>query len=345
MKKLFTCLYGSRLYGTQTPTSDLDVKHVYLPSLDDLLLGKKLQNTVNQTNKAANTRNSKDDTDEEFIPLHVFARDFLGGQTYALELAFALEGTHAGQILDQQHGAQFSELVTHLRENFLTRNINAMMGYVVNQATMYSFKGERLNAVREVQELLLRVPDPEARVKDVWDLSPEFVAGAQDLAGKFPKYFKVTEYDIGNGRMAPAFKLLETTLPFSSRVGHSIGVINALESKYGTRADAASQTNVDWKATMHALRILDEGLMLLNHHKLEFPFNQMQVGKLLKIKHGEVAIESIREELDSKLEQLKNLEKVSSLPDRTPELTQKLDAFLLQHLRKFYWPDIRYSIK
>ena len=39
MQKLFTCQYGSRLYGTQTPTSDLDLKHVFLPALNDLLVG------------------------------------------------------------------------------------------------------------------------------------------------------------------------------------------------------------------------------------------------------------------------------------------------------------------
>jgi RNA repair pathway DNA polymerase beta family len=88
-KLLFSCQYGSRLYGTQTPTSDLDLKHVYLPALNDLLVGKQLANKVKKTNTKMNTRNGADDVDEEFLPVQVFARDFMMGQTYALELAFA----------------------------------------------------------------------------------------------------------------------------------------------------------------------------------------------------------------------------------------------------------------
>lgn len=99
MQKLFTGLYGSSLYGTNTPTSDRDVKHIVLPDLDSLLLGKKLEAKVKKTNNQKNTRNSADDVDEEFIPLQIFARHFVEGQTYAIELAFALDGLHAEQTL------------------------------------------------------------------------------------------------------------------------------------------------------------------------------------------------------------------------------------------------------
>ena len=41
---LFTVPFGSHLYGTNGPTSDIDVKAVCLPALEDLLLNKKLTN-------------------------------------------------------------------------------------------------------------------------------------------------------------------------------------------------------------------------------------------------------------------------------------------------------------
>ena len=59
MQKLFSTLYGSRLYGTQTPTSDLDLKHIVLPPLDRLLLGRGVENKVKKTNTAAAKKKAK----------------------------------------------------------------------------------------------------------------------------------------------------------------------------------------------------------------------------------------------------------------------------------------------
>lgn len=337
MQKLFTCLFGSRLYGTQTPTSDLDVKHVYLPSLDDMLVGKLLVNKVKKTNTEKNTRNGADDVDEEFLPLQVFARDFLNGQTYALEMAFAVDGTHAEQTL---HGdaTLYRNFVYELREKFLTSNVKALMGYAVNQASLYSFKGERLNVVREVQALLRMTAAAfvNVRLSDCMVEDKQFATMMRDVAVKYPKYFQETTYDVGGGDMRPCFKLLEKTLPFSDRASQASRVVEALEKRYGTRADAASADNVDWKATMHALRVVDEGLQLLEHGTMTFPFSQNYVDYLLDVKHGNVDLALVKEELDTKLERLKTLEQTTTLRPLTQELKEEFDQWLAQWMRRFY---------
>ena len=366
MQKLFTCLYGSRLYGTQTPTSDLDVKHIVLPDLDQLLLGKKVSNTVHKTNNAKNTRNGVDDIDEEFIPLQVFARDFVIGQTYALELAFALDGSHAQQEgfdprgdthNSAEHGWQtkvmhdferahwsyeqplFVEFTQELRTKFLTSNIKAMMGYVVNQANLYSFKGERLNVAREFREFLMKgFMDPECGTDPLSDFVTVGKLGEnfEALQAKYPKYFKITEYDIGGGRMRPCFMLLEKTFPFTNTLDHSLLVVDTIIKKYGSRADQASESNVDWKATMHALRIVDEGLLLLDTHQLRFPFEQDYIDFLLAVKRGERPLDPIRAELESKLDLLKTLEQQTTLPESNAALMQEFEAWLLVWLHRFY---------
>lgn len=350
MQKLFTCLYGSRLYGTQTPTSDLDVKHIVLPALDHLLLGKKVSNSVHKTNNAANTRNGADDIDEEFIPLQVFARDFVIGQTYALELAFALEGHHAGQtfynlttgketFIGSASSITFFTFVKELREKFLTSNIKAMMGYVVNQANLYSFKGERLNVAREFRECLMKgFMDPECGTDPLSDFatSDKHLQHFEALQAKYPKYFKITEYDIGGGRMRPCFMLLEKTFPYTNTLDHSLLVVDTIIKKYGSRAEQASESNVDWKATMHALRIVDEGLLLLAEHKLSFPFEQSYVDRLLSIKRGEQPLDPIRAELEGKLDLLKTLEQQTTLPESNAALMQEFEAWMLVWLHRFY---------
>jgi len=378
---LFSTLYGSRLYGTQTPTSDLDLKHIVLPDLETLLLGRKVENKCKHTNNEANVRNSVDDVDEEFIPLQIFARHFVEGQTYAIELAFAIDGAHANQtIFDNRgkvglystgHGKNTKtslktaiycrnfedydyetplivEFVHELRTKFLTSNIKAMMGYVVNQASLYSFKGERLNATRELQDILHQITTTETlkfqageEHDDVDELRiSEIEATYKDmfvkLAAKYPKYFRKDLYDVGGGVMRPCFVILEKTLPFTNTILQTRKVLHALVSKYGSRADQASESNVDWKATMHAMRIVDEGLELLENHTLTFPFKQDYVDHLLSMKRGELPLDPIKDELSAKLDRLKDLEKTTTLPAADEEFMKTFDVWLTKWLRKFY---------
>lgn len=371
MKKLFTTLYGSGLYGTKTPTSDRDLKHIVLPPLNDLLLGKRIDNKVKKTNTVANTRNGVDDVDEEFITLQTFARHFIEGQTYAIELAFAIDGNHAEQTFydprgpvgmfktghgksaitkpmvkirnisfeDYEYETPFIiEFIRELREKFLTSNIKAMMGYVVNQASLYSFKGERLNVTREAMAIFKLAADARTgdKVGDILYEDPWFALKTAELSIKYPKYFKQTVYDNGGGDSAPCFTILEKVIPFSDRIEHSLRVLTTIESKYGARAEQASESNVDWKATMHALRIVDEGLQILSTHKLAFPFDQSYVDHLLSIRRGELPLDPIKEELSTKLDQLKELERTTTLPVCDEEFKKTFDVWMAQKLRKIY---------
>ena len=335
MKKLFTVQYGSRLYGTNTPTSDVDLKHVVLPELNDLLLCKQVSNVVKKTNNQKFTKNSEKDVDEEFIPVQVFAKDFLNGQTYALELAYAVDYTEAGQVL---HDPLFKTFCKELRNRFLTSNMTALVGYSVNQASLYSFKGERLNAVRgleKVYKTMLELDSADgARPLDYVDVFEREVA---PLALEFPKYIQLTEYAINHeGTMRPCVKMLEKVLPYTSTFSTNLGVVKAALKKYGSRADAASIDNVDWKATMHAFRIVDEGITLLRDRHLVFPLDKTRVNFLLDVKYGKIEYNDVIELINAKLAELKEIEAESILPKKTFELEHNLDSFLVKWLRKWY---------
>lgn len=375
---LYSTLYGSHLYGTNTPQSDHDVKRIVLPDLSDLLLCKRVENKVKKTNTEKNVKNTADDVDQEDIPLQVFVRDFALGQTYALEIAFSCEGDHAQQTFYDPFGDLFRDMVRKLKTEFLTSNIKAMMGYVVNQANLYSFKGERLNCAREFRELLMTMwtdkdagddqlhdslPDEKLEayresLGDDWakfapnavgykefygeQLAEAVKAGREALQVKFaalqekyPKYFRIDQYDIGGGRMRPCFVLLEKTFPWSITLNHALKVADTLINKYGSRADAASESNVDWKATMHAVRIVDEGLELLEYKKITLP--RHNPARLLQIKRGELPLEPIKNELVEKLECLKELSATTDLPNSSDEQFKKrLEAFTLHWLTRFY---------
>lgn len=366
MRPLFSTLYGSYLYGTNTPTSDLDRKIIVLPTLDELLLCKKVTNKVKRRGDHDGVDKSAV-LDEEQIPLQVFARDFLEGQTYALELAFAVPMSRRAWYKDVPSSAQakispypycegydvapnpnhaqqtfysygdlavtdlLPEMVAELKERFLTKNLKALMGYAVHQASLYSVKGARLNALNEAVKVIGGF-GPGNRLGNV----VEQVKQLEQLAESHPKYVKVTTYDIGSGRTAPCLVLLEKTFPFTDEKEHVMGRLNALTEKYGERAQAARVDEVDWKATMHALRVLDEGLDLMHHGSLNFPYRASTVKRYLAVKRGEVSYAEVTEELNDRLEKLKTMEVKSKLPDLTPELREKFEGWFALWLRRFY---------
>jgi hypothetical protein len=329
--KLFSCLYGSGLYGTTTPESDRDLKVVYLPSLDDLIMGNAPKNKVKPQNKLEGVRNKAGDEDEEWTPLYMFARDFIGGQTYALELAYAVEYTGAEQTL---YHPEFNKFCRDLRARFLTSDIKAMTCYAVDQASLYSDRGTRLNAVKAAYDLFVRFP-----VKDKpRDCAEAFEEAAKPLIAQYPESLSIDMYAIDKEGLVlkPCFRVLEKTLPFSSSFGFSLTTIQALIARYGDRAKKAAETAADWKATMHALRIVNEGIVLMSGGTLEYPYSPEYVKQLLRIKAGEYRYEVVTRLLDIRLAALQKLSDESPLPKLTAELRLEFEEWLLRWTRKFY---------
>lgn len=83
--------FGSHVYGTKLPTSDLDFKAVHIPPADDILLGRALETINVQTKPAGVMKNGPEDVDFESFALKKYMRLLLDGQTVALSMLFTPE--------------------------------------------------------------------------------------------------------------------------------------------------------------------------------------------------------------------------------------------------------------
>src|ERR1700683_2655735 len=81
--------FGSHLYGTATPESDLDLKGVYLPEARDILLQRVKATVTSNRVKAAGEKNEAGDVDSEFYSLQRYLDLLAEGQTVALDMLFA----------------------------------------------------------------------------------------------------------------------------------------------------------------------------------------------------------------------------------------------------------------
>lgn len=138
-KILFKTYSGSKLYGTNNENSDTDFKGVFLPDLNDLILGKAPKHYVLSTGKA-NEKNNNTDVDETYYSLQYFLELASKGDTNAIDMLFAYTNKKAVIIQDPI----WDELIKNI-DKIITKNIKAYIGFCKGQAIKYSIKGEKLN--------------------------------------------------------------------------------------------------------------------------------------------------------------------------------------------------------
>lgn len=332
MNKLLRVVYGSKLYGTNTPTSDTDLKVVYLPNFSDVLLGKRLASTKKRvdamgdpiTDDKAPMPDGGEET--EYIPFQTFVRDFLGGQTYALEMVFNELGKPDTDIW-----------VKELAANFLTANVSSMAGFAKKQTMDYVYRGQRLAYARRILEAI----DEVARLavgfymisEPRLDTTVEGVALLDRMVG-------LTGVELGtttnNNRVLRTMLLNGREYLETTRLDHLRAAVLKLIGSYGERSERAGEEDVDWKSLSHAVRVFQQAEELLTTGKMTFP--RTNAAELLAIKQGRVDPEEVRAqlaELETRVTELQ-AENPLKLQTKSQLLEARFNEWLVDQLLRLY---------
>jgi hypothetical protein len=330
---LFEVTYGSKLYGTSTPTSDTDNKVVYLPSLDSLLLGKApriFKTRVDADGEPVAVDKSMPDNgvETEYFPLQTFVRDFVAGQTYALEIAF-------GGVKNTSTPPEMQELLQELIAKFTNAEVYSMVGFAMKQTFDYVRRGERLNAARKVLaaisavelKLSLQEKKAEYRLDDLIDgekVIDVIAREAELLTSETPNNNRVLRTLELNGR-----SYLETS---------SLQTLNTAVKKliagYGERTTGAAEKAVDYKSMSHAIRVYEQAIELLDTGAITFPRSNAEY--LLSVKKGLVDMPVIEAHLRELDDTVQRKLKETTLQKRTPELEAAAEEWLLRKLQNLY---------
>ena len=338
MKVLFKTLHGSKLYGTDTPSSDTDYKVVYLPDLDDVILGRRFQN-FKETTASDKVKNGPEDVETEFIALQTFAKDFYEGQTYALEIAFSalskVESHQTFMIDSAEEGHFMARFVSDLVSKFLMCDVSKMIGYAYHQASVYSVKGARLETLEHFTHYVKSVAANYGNTSDLKiDVLMPWVEGHAD------QYLFMTEVENAKGGMAsaPAISILGKLITASTPFNHAVKMLDSMLDRYGERAkQAKASEGYDWKAISHAIRVTMQALELLTRGKITLPFNTTDVTLLKNIKAGKMSwplVESLFKDLLDKVDAAKQH---STLPERSDATDEAFEAFMLEHLKVYFY--------
>lgn len=331
-------LYGSHLYGTNTPTSDQDFKIVYLPNYKMVLLGQKFPTVRHRYDAQGNPVSDSssmppDGYEDECVPVQKFVADFVGGQTYAVEMVQAIAHNAFEGTCDEE----FRELCVDLATMFNHSSIMGMMGFAVKQTFDYVRRGERLNKAQEVVDILEDImkhnfQDATKRPR-LDNVLPSGKTVLENVAEKANLQIgSVSSHDTPfktlklNGR-----EYLTTTT-----VENMIDAAKKLVEQYGNRSNRAAESEVDPKSLMHAVRVYEQIIELLSTGKITFPRSNAQ--ELLKIKNQKITSEECKAllvSLDDKATRM--IEESTLLPKVTPEFQERVNShFYVNYLIHAY---------
>ena len=283
-------LFGSHLYGTDTPSSDKDYKGVFMPTREQILL-QRVPHSINTSSNKGHDKNSSSDVDKEMYSLHYFIHLACQGETVALDML------HAPDKFWIRETEVWRELVG-LRSHFYTKSLKAFVGYARRQAAKYGVKGSRLAEAKLVLEFL-RSCSPTERLADVWRTLPQ------------GEHIHLSENSVDK-----LYEVCGKKMTSRGYCHHYIPMLEAFVNNYGARAILAEENKgVDWKAVSHAFRAAYQVKHILIDNGYTYPLPETEYIK--QVKSGSLHFtKDVSPKLGTLMDELEELTKVSTLPEK-----------------------------
>lgn len=301
MKTIVKSYFGSHLYGTSTPESDVDFKEIFVPHPRDILMCQAMNHTNRNTNNSA-TKNTKDDIDHELFSLKYFFKLAADGETVALDMLHT-----PPELVVASDLPEVWKFIQDNRARFYTTDMKAYLGYVRKQAGKYGVKGSRLADLHKVLDVIRDVPEwkyddrPQQKgINERWKV--------QDIAEKLPlgEFLEWTTFVDHKSGEQKFYNVLGRKFQTTITVKEMKYSLEKLDAEYGERArKAEANEGVDWKALSHALR---GGLQLQEIYStgdLKYPLVHAPLIK--KIKAGELPFKEVQDILETTVDAVERL--------------------------------------
>lgn len=299
MKKLFETRFGSHVYGTSTPESDTDYKGIFIPAARDILLQRAAKTSVSRnTKKDDRAKNTNADVDIELFTLQSFIRLCAEGQTVAIDMLFTPEEFWV------ERSAVWNVIISE-RHRLVHRGVSAFVGYCQTQAAKYGIKGSRIRTIKEAISFLSDYPN-DTKLYELRDDLKKF---------DFMEHIAWPMIKGPNGVESLHWEVCGRKIAMTANVKYTRDIFQRIYDQYGHRAKMAETNDgVDWKALYHAVRVCGEAKELLSTGHVTFPRPEAKL--LLDIRNKYMEYAEVAEMIESGIEEVKGLQRVSTLPDQ-----------------------------
>lgn len=310
IKEILCIKFGSHLYGTSTPNSDIDLKRIFLPCSRDIILQqvKNIENT--QRPKGHKEKNYAGEVECESYSLQKFLDLASKGQTVALDILFAPECSFVSKPRNE-----WFDIVAN-RDKLLTKKSLSFIKYCQQQASKYGIKGSRVAAARKALSILNKgVIDYGTSSAIKLNQIDSWIRALCDET----EHMEVIQITQIGGQIIDYWEVCGRKLQYTASLVHARDVIQKMVDEYGGRAlQAESQQGIDWKALSHAVRIGRQAIELLTTHKITFPLPYAD--EILAIKTGKKLYQDVAREIEELLEKVETEAIISTLPEEVDQI-------------------------
>ena len=309
--------FGSVLYGTNSPESDTDIKGVFIPAAEDILLQKAPKNIRFSTGNSS-SKNTKEDVDCDMYSLHYFLQLIAEGQTVALDMLFAPE-----EMIEESN--YIWKQIQANKDKLICKNTKAFVGYCRAQAAKYGIKGSRISIIKECLNTVNKISDDLDKEENPFYSS--LYTPIRDYIDSFPKHKEyVRIYTCEKSKMR-IYEICGRKFQETISLYDISNCLFKIFENYGERAKLAEKNEgIDWKAVSHAFRVCYEVLELLKTHKITFPLAQREFIKDIKYGKFNYVKDHIAEKLEDLMSQVEQAAKESDLPEQVDR--EWIDSFI-----------------
>lgn len=285
---LYLTVFGSDLYGTSTGTHDLDLRGIFMPSLQALVLGKAKKH-IHHSSADEASRNKPDDVDIDLFSLENWLLRLLPeGNIGAQDLLFSPSCPPRVLLRSPILDPVFKEPLKFIDLS----NSKGLIQYCLAQTKKYGIRGSRLGALLRVRKWLDR-HEEEGRLGSHLE---EIVAHAADREHCFSLSL----------REGKALSLCGKIYQAGVKLGELRARADCEIGKYGDRASLAEKNQgLDFKALSHALRALDQMEELLLTGRIVFPLKTRD--NLMRVKRGKLGWKELEKLILARLADIETL--------------------------------------
>jgi len=293
---------GSHLYGTNTPESDEDFLGVFIPD-HEYLIGLKTIEEVDAgiVDKNEEGKNTEDAVDFKLHTLARFARLALDNNPNILEILFV-------NIENIVFATDLGYELLARKKSFLSKNLkHRFLGYAFSQKHKMVIKLDNYEKLQEALEYLKHcIRNYMVEVIEI-DHNPLFVR-------------KKDHISVG-----------DINIPVSCAVKKAITMVEGRLAQFGSRQELVSKYGYDTKFASHLIRLIVEGVELLETGDLIFPLRDVQL--LRDIRSGVYEMPEVLEMAERYEKQIEGLYESSTVPAHADFET--INKFVMETHRRF----------
>ena len=303
--KILESHIGSKLYGTDLPSSDEDYAGVFIPP-KDILYGlvtiEQVDNSIIDKNE--NDKNTKEAIDSVFYSLHKFVNLSIGGSPNMIERLFVPENKIT--FINK-----FGYRLLEMKHNFLSKRIiPRFLGYSVSQRHKMIIRTDNFHILNAFSEYLNKFESRQVLIEIKND------GKNHELFG----YFKGDLFVCGDLNLNRTILIKDAKRIVDERI-----------SKVSNRKELILKHGFDTKFASHLIRLLLECKEILETEDLIFPLSYSEHIKDIKI--GKYSLNDVLDEaetIEKEINDIKDSCKLIENPD-----FNKINSFVIDLTNDF----------